>query len=297
MTDGELVARPVRALVGLSGARVALMTKDDRTWFVRKTAVGAAQSARLRAQMAKQAAFAAVVGDVVRVPRILDAGERDGDFFFDMEFVRGVDGVSFLRRASQAEVAALADRLRAYIEAIARQPPTIETSRGLFEASYAKVCEVQRKTSAIADDTLARLFLALEPLRRVGAGLTPTACHGDLTLENLIVDDTGQVWLVDLLDAPFEHYWQDVVKLHQDLEGGWYLLGHPPVARYVLEYVGRRVRTAVAAVGEGYAQIHAVLLACTFVRILPYVRGDQERQFVLARVEHFARRAVAQGAP
>jgi hypothetical protein len=38
-----------------------------------------------------------------------------------------------------------------------------------------------------------------------------------------------------------------------------------------------------------YAQVHALLLACTFVRILPYARTADERQFVKARVEHYAR--------
>ena len=34
--------------------------------------------------------------DVVSTPRILDEGEIDGRYFYDMEFVRGPDGTSYL---------------------------------------------------------------------------------------------------------------------------------------------------------------------------------------------------------
>ena len=101
-------AADVRALSGLSGARVVLMTRDGQRWFVRKAAADQAGSARLRRQLAKQLAFGHALDGAVRVPRVLDQGELDGRFYFDMEFVRGMDGVSYLRRASYAEVVTMA---------------------------------------------------------------------------------------------------------------------------------------------------------------------------------------------
>ncbi len=282
--------RTVRALSGLSGARVLLMTTDDRHWFVRKIASDAAGSARLRGQMTKQIALAATT-DVVATPRVLEHGEIDGRFYFDMEFVRGTDGVSYLRRATYAQVEALSDRFCRYLETVAAQAPDHASSGSLFEALFGKLCEVQQRTSLIDDATLAALFMSLERLRARTAGLATTRCHGDLTLENIVVDDRGQVWLLDLLDAPFEHYWQDLAKLHQDLAGGWYLRSHPPIARYVLDYVSRRLLAAATQLDPSYVEIHPVLLACTFVRILPYVRTPEEQQFVKQRIAHFARLA------
>ena len=60
------------------------------------------------------------------------------------------------------------------------------------------------------------------------------------------------------------------------------------------------VRQGLAAAARRepmYARVHAVLLACTFVRILPYARTPEERRFVRARVEHFARMSCAPGGP
>ena len=285
-------AADVRALSGLSGARVVLMTRDGQRWFVRKAAADQAGSARLRRQLAKQLAFGHALDGAVRVPRVLDQGELDGRFYFDMEFVRGMDGISYLRRASYAEVGQMADRLCGYLDEIATRAPTGASGPGLFDALYAKLCDVHRRTYELGGETLAQLFLALEQLRELSAALSPTMCHGDLTLENLVVDERGALWLLDFLDAPFEHWWQDVAKLHQDLDGEWYLLKQPPIARCVLDYLSRRLLAAASRNAPMYAQIHAVLLACNFVRILPYARTPQELQFVKARVEHFARTSL-----
>ncbi len=284
-------ARTVRPLRGMSGAEVLLWTKDDRHWFVRKVAREPAGNARLQRQMTKQHAFASLLGEIARTPSILNTGEIDGRFYFDMEFVRGSDGVSHLRRASYAEVTAFADRFCAYVDAVAGQPPDRDHGGTLFDALYDKLCEVERKTHAIGDATLVQLFLALERTRRLGITLRPTLCHGDLTLENLIVDDTGNLWLLDLLDAPFEHWWQDVTKISQDLEGGWFLLRQAPISQCVLEYLSRRLKATATSRDPSYSLVHNLLLACTFVRILPYVRTPDEQSFVTRRIEHFARLA------
>jgi len=301
MTAESLLADPVlsdaadaRLLSGLSGARIVLMTRDGRRWFVRKAARDPAGSARLRRQLDKQLAFRQALGGAVRAPEVLGQGELDGRFYFDMEFVRGMDGVSYLRRASYAEVVTVADRLCGYLDEVATRAPYGATGPNLFDALYTKLCDVHRRTTEPGGETLARLFLALDRLRHLGGELRPTMCHGDLTLENLVVDEQGGFWLLDFLDAPFEHWWQDVAKLHQDLDGGWYLLSQPPIARCVLDYLSRRVLAAASRREPMYTQVHAVLLACTFVRILPYARTPEEREFVRARVEHFARTSSAE---
>ncbi len=226
-------------------------------------------------------------------PKILDEGEIDGRYYYDMEFVRGPDGTSHLLRASYEEVGQFADRLCGYIKAAATRPSLSKAShRGLFDALYAKVCEVQQNTRLLASEDLTCLFLALDRVRRLG-DLPATLCHGDLTLQNMIIGSDGTIWVVDLLDSPFEHYWQDVAKLHQDLSGGWYLLDSPPVAQCVLDFVSQRLLRAATELHPDYPQLHAVLLAITFVRILPYARTGQETEFVTERIRYFARRAAA----
>jgi len=285
-------AAEVRQLSGLSGAEVFLMTKDGQHWFVRKAAREPAASDRLRGQARKQAAFDRELNGVICTPRILDEGEVEGRFFFDMEFVRGPDGTSYLRRATYAEVTDFAERMCEYLRIASSKPP-LPGGRNvrLFDALYSKVCEVQQNTRLISAENLSHLFLALERVHRLG-DLRATLCHGDLTLQNIVIGHDGKIWVVDLLDSPFEHYWQDVAKLHQDLSGGWFLLDQPPVAKCVLDFVGGRLMDAAAKLHDQYPGLHAMLVACTFVRILPYARTPAERGFVTERIDYFARRSA-----
>jgi aminoglycoside phosphotransferase len=284
-------AAEVRQLSGLSGAQVFLLTKDGRHWIVRKAACDPAASPRLKAQSRKQAAFASAMGDLIRTPSILGEGEVDGRYYFDMEFVRGPDGASYLRRASYGEVAQFADRLCAYLrEASQRSPlPGSNGCASLFEALYTKLCDVQRTTGLIPADNLTQLFMALDRVQELGQ-VSTTLCHGDLTLQNMVIDGDGMIWVVDLLDSPFEHYWQDVAKLHQDLSGGWFLLDQPPVAQCVLDFISGRLLESVSTLNPAYPRVHELLIASTFVRILPYARTPQEKQFVTQRIDYFARR-------
>jgi|SRR6185295_7644672 len=285
-------AAEARQLSGLSGAEVFLMTKDGRHWFVRKAAREPSASARLRGQAQKQAAFDREMKDIISTPQILDEGEVEGRFFFDMEFVRGPDGTSYLRRASYAEVAQFTDRLCEYLTTVAGKPALPGgRHQSLFDALYSKICEVDRNTRLISTENLSRLFLALDRVRKLGE-LQSTLCHGDLTLQNMVIGDEGKIWVVDLLDAPFEHYWQDVAKLHQDLSGGWFLLDHPSVAQCVLDFIGRRLLDTAARLHAGYPSLHALLVASTFVRILPYARTQAERDFVTERIDFFARLSI-----
>jgi aminoglycoside phosphotransferase len=275
-----------QSLVGLSGAEVRLIADSRRPWIVRKIARDAAGNERLRRQAEKQQAFAQA-GLCLRTPCVLQQGKLDDRFFFDMEYVRGLDGASFLRRASYAEVVRFVDQLSQYLAKAAQSQPLCHSAcSGLFEALFAKLCEVQRATRSISSDTLAQLFQLLDRVRTLDR-LPATLCHGDLTLQNIIVDHEGAIWAVDLLDAPFEHYWQDVAKLHQDLIGGWFLIDQPPIAECVLDHVSRQLLNRATELDRSYLAVHYLLVATTFVRILPYAKTSEQSEFVLERIDHF----------
>jgi aminoglycoside phosphotransferase len=291
IVDDPLIAeaRAVRQLSGLSGARVYMMTRDDRTWFVRKGAATIEHNDRLRRQAQKQGALRAALPKVVETPRILDEGTIDGRYYFDMEIVQGVDAATYLRASDYACVRRFTAELCEYLRAAAARPPLLQLAapRTLFDYLYSRVCDVQSLTSALSAEVLASVLVGLDQVRAAGDPQM-TLCHGDLTLENIVVDHDGRLWFLDLLDAPFESYRQDVAKLHQDLDGGWYLRRQPAIARCVGEYVGRQVFETAVRLDSSYAAIHPVLMAATFIRIIPYVADAESRRFVLERVAHYA---------
>lgn len=275
-------------LSGLSGAAVYMATRDNRHWFVRKAASSPQGNARLRRQAEKQKAWQRAVHCDIRTPPIIDEGEIDDRYYFDMEAVRGVDGITYLRSVDYRGVSAFADRVCRYLRAAFDAEPLAPSSAGdLFGSLYDRVCEVEAGTSLLRDEDAAPVLLGLAKLRRLDPP-RPTLCHGDLTLENVIVEENGTIWVFDLLDAPFEHYWHDVAKLHQDLDGGWYLRRQPPVARCITEYLSRRVLDVVTRRDPHYRELHPLLVACTFIRILPYVREPAALDFVQQRIAHYA---------
>ncbi len=275
-------------LSGLSGAAVYMMTRDHRQWFIRKAAATPAGNPRLRRQAEKQARRQQAGLGEIRVPRILEEGEIDGRYYFDMEAIRGVDGTTYLRSVDYRGAAIFVDRLCDYLTTAARSASIApSTANDLFGSLYDRICEIQATTGQLRDEDAAAILLGLSRLRSIG--LSPTLCHGDLTLENLIIDSQGEIWAFDLLSTPFEHYWHDMAKLHQDLDGGWYLRKQPPIARCITEFLTRRLLETVDRLDSRYAAVHALLTACTFVRILPYAADDTTLAFVQQRVTHYAR--------
>lgn len=290
MTNHALVDPAVRSkagatlLAGHSLNRVYLVSDDDHNWFIRKVSREPAGNVRLRHQVEKQASFGQKVGTILPTPAIEGEGEVDGRYYFDMEFVRGQDAVSFLRHATYDEVRRFTEVLCNYIRAAAIQDALIRTTdfANLFEAAYRKLCDVQQRTKRLPDSCLSRIFLGLNCLVRHPAAM-PTLCHGDLTLENLIIDGHGKVWTIDLLDAPFETYWHDVAKLHQDLDAGWYHLRHPRISQAVLHYISRHLLHTATSIDPDYEKAHIVMLAVSMARILPYANAD-EQEFLLDRI-------------
>jgi aminoglycoside phosphotransferase len=281
-------ARAVRRLSGLSGARVYMMTRDERTWFVRKGAATVEHNDRLRRQARKQAALAGVLADVVGTPPIFDEGTIDGRYYFDMELVQGVDAATYLRISDYDSVRRFTARLCDYLRAAAERPPLValDATQTLFDYLYSRVCDVQTLTAALSPEVLSGVLVGLDQVR-AAADPQMTLSHGDLTLENIVVDHEGRLWLLDLLDAPFESYRQDVAKLHQDLDGGWYLRRQGAIARCVGDYVGTQVFQTAVRLDPAYAALHPLLMAATFIRIIPYVADADSRRFVLERVAHY----------
>jgi aminoglycoside phosphotransferase len=267
-------------LSGYSGAGIALVEDRDGSRYIRKIADGPSDNARLRMQADRQIAYCRAV-DRVNVPDVLGCGEFEGRFFFDMQVVDGFDAATHLRTASFDSVAAVAEALSALIRFSAGEQPLSVPALDLRSALKAKLGELRLRL-ADPDPETWRALDRLEALSGEAPDeLAPTLCHGDLTLENVLIDRRGQLWVVDLTPPPFEHVWLDVAKLLQDLDGGWYLRS----GRGMNAGVRRFVRdTVLTAVDPRFGQYRRLLVALMFARILPYVRTDCDRDFVRARL-------------
>jgi aminoglycoside phosphotransferase (APT) family kinase protein len=282
----------VRTLTGFSGACIYLISVDGLHWFVRKAAKTAADSARLQLQLQKQERFRVALADNpqfrIRVPALLSSGTRDGRFFFDMEFVRGTDAASYLGRATFTEVEQYTAQLGNYFRHAAASASLLPTvvATTVAQALVHKLRDVQAKTAAISETDYATIDSGLSQLDALQP-TQPTLCHGDFTLENLVVTEQG-ICALDWLDAPYEHWWFDIAKLHQDLSGAWYQRKHTRISLGITDYISQHLLAVADAIDPNYRTVHNTMMSMNFARILPYCQSDQDKQLVLARVHHFA---------
>ena len=107
-------------------------------------------------------------------------------------------------------------------------------------------------------------------------------CHGDLTLENILINVNNDIYLIDFLDSFFDSYMIDFAKLLQDLKLYWSYrnkLISPNlelrllVAKETLiEYI-----TKLPNGKNNLIHIYYILLM-NVMRIVPYVSDDITKQ-------------------
>jgi thiamine kinase-like enzyme len=278
----------VRQLNGYSGARLYLMKKGS-TWFVRKISQDITSNNRLQVQCAKQRNWANLPDRIIQCPKIYGDGFWEGLYFFDMEFIQGLDGVSFLASADNDDIKRFCEKILDNFRFTSKISVSQNSVPPDFLPSlyFYKLISIFDKSHYEFPLALqAKLFLRLKEFIGIG-NIDSTLCHGDFTLENLIISNDGEIYACDFLDSPFEHYWQDIAKFFQDIEGGWYLRKSPPISRYVLSYIKHRIYAYIGENAPPYLKVHPVLMAINFARIIPYAQNQEDYNFIISRVAFY----------
>jgi len=284
--------REVIPLSGFSGATVALV-RDRETPFVRKVSNRAEANAPLRDQAVRQKELAGLVEGCAAMPEVLDMGESEGFFYFDMAFIPSRDAINFLSNGTFDGVAEFAERVERLMERLAASPPVGEAPLApRKQLLVEKMAQIAERTGARHEDALAPLLDAVARMDRIVADETPTAVHGDLTFENILVDRRGALWLIDTIPSPFDHYMVDWSKLFQECEGLWHAHRGRPLARGVTWWLRQYFHDAATRLDPAYPTRHYILLGLTFARILPYAKTEEDRAFVSKRVLECGRAAL-----
>ena len=279
-------------LSGFSGAAIALAKPTGGAQFVRKAAGTASASAALKQQADRQRWLRDMLDGAANVPEVLDEGERDGLYYFDMAFVRSRDANAYLTVIPFDDLDLFArsvERLMQRLSEIhledSERPPALEPLRS-------KLKEISEKTDHRFDDLLEPIATAVDRLDHYADAASPTVTHGDLTFENLLVSASRDLWLIDPIQSPIDHYWFDWAKLFQDCEGRWHLHRGKRLPLNVTRWLRHRWLKAAADISPDYPARHYILLALTFARILPYAQSQRDIDFVSERVRAFGRAAI-----
>lgn len=268
-------------LSGFSGALVGMLIPHGGIRRVRKASATPEDSAKLRSQAKRQQHMSKLLAGVAAVPEILNEGSAEGCYWFDMEYVVGTDAVRYLEQGSGERVKNLFGQIAAILDTHASVSPDAGPTIRLAEVMARKLDEIDARTGALHH---AATDLIRARLPDVSVDLAPNFAHGDLTLENILVDRRQRLWLIDTIDSPFDHYWIDMAKLFQDIEGRWFQRRGRSLSLGVTWTMRQRLMRHAVERDARYEQAHPVLLAITFARILPYCQTDADRNFVLGKL-------------
>jgi hypothetical protein len=233
-------------LNGHSGCSVVLIEPN----IVRKTSYGSEYDSRLHLQMTKQIQFK---HDVLMSPRVVDCGvTSSGRFFFDMEYIRGVNLCEIFRRQPMSKCKEIISTISSLH--VAKEKTDIRN----------KIIEKLKNLPTTQEDL--NTILSCDWFVDVGY------CHGDLTFENTIVSDNG-VYLIDFLDSFVNSPVIDHSKILQDAFCYWsFGDGYVPVKKLlnVCEMFDNK---------QNYA-----MLLIHLIRILPYANA-KKKEIILCMMD------------
>lgn len=273
-------------LTGHSGARLTLLQSDERS-VIRKTSGTPFGNARLQQQAEKQDRFL-VAG--FPTPRIWAQGLSEGHFFFEMDYIPAISIAAQCAAGTPTSTKLLLDFLERWIT------HTSEGSNSFIEAGkiHSKIDAVVEacRRNPILNHAMPAIVLLGSLLSRSEWPVVPEGpCHGDMTLENILIDTSNRLWMIDF-DAPdLSSYWFDLAKIYQDLQGHW-CLRHLSIqsrspSRLNAMMAVRRLRSAVdeliASLVPGLLETLAPLVALCLMRALPYCRDIGTALFILDR--------------
>ena len=285
----------IQVLKGHSGCRVELRRRGG-DYLVRKTSASPAYNPRLARQIEKQRRLAGVIP----VAAVLGEARCDGLVSFDMEFVAGRDFKACALTEPVTWTYAVVERLFAVFAVFADGAAPDAALAGRFEA---KCAELQTRIS-ILDPLGVQLESSLADLRDTDWRPVPSsACHGDLTLENMIFQNDGAIVFIDVLDGDLESFWLDIAKLMFDLDFGWSFrdlegnVGRRQelrLLRMLARYISEEVDLRLARDHPAVAPLLRPLKLLQAARIVPYIHDAA----LLERLVRYMRELTAMpGAP
>ena len=198
-------------LGGHSGCRILLCEEDDNKVYVRKISSDKNYNERLKIQADKQTSFNS---NVVKVPRVFSTGyTQDGLYYFDMEYIQGITMAKYMQTIEIGKVRGLVESIIKDIVTVNEATSDVDESIFINKIVDLKI-KLSSKDNPIIDEAIDML------INHSWSRFSKTSCHGDLTLENIIVKD-GQLYLIDFLDSFYDSWIMDISTLMQDVQTLW----------------------------------------------------------------------------
>ena len=263
---------------GHSGCKVQLIEDESGEVFVRKISSGKDYNERLYKQAEKQEKYN---NDMIYVPEIIRKGKtNEGLFYFDMEYVQGITLAEFIRTVEVNKIRGLAETI---IHNVIQFNGNDRISAK--DAFRIKIEELNERLTIFDTENLEKALGLLK--NHDWSRFENSPCHGDLTLENIIIKG-DRIFLIDFLDSFYDCWILDVGTLLQDVQTFWAyrnenILDINTVIRLITfrDILLDEIRKTAGSeyIAEAY---YALLLK--LVRVYPYADEIPTRKFLEERI-------------
>ena len=270
-------------LSGFSGATVLLIEKDNGVRVIRKIASSEKSISSLKLQVERQSFLKKHLGSVVNVPEIIDCYESGDEYWYDMQYIQAIEAVDFLSAPSRLELRYFASKLF-----------MIFSAQSVFKDQYTVqfdlVNEINKKLAKIntaSDFKFSPIISQISHLLpHEYYSLNSNIVHGDMTLENILIDKSSQLWLIDPSPlSTINHYWLDVAKTYQGLHSNWFTRRNKSIARSTAAILSDMISQHMIDFDPDYSLFHKSLTALNYARILPYCLRVSDVQIPLEAIK------------
>lgn len=276
----------VTQLDGYSGYDV-LLIKKELNYRVRKKSKELKKNARLVAQYNKHLFFYKLKNALFSVPKVLGSGYEKKLFFYEYEYIEGITLINFIENNSVEKIKHVIDKIIQIIKELSdtkNEPYESDIDLSIKKALSKKISDNIKKCN-LDNDICEKVNRRAGKLKNFS---DKTLCHGDFTFDNIIIDSEYRIWLIDYLDNFYPHYWFDISKLFQDIDGKWYELKHGiKLPNNKLLYIRRYLLEEISKFDKEYIKHHKFLLAVVFLRILPYAKSKSDFKIILDKIKYF----------
>jgi len=203
----------IRTLNGNSGCNI-LLCKNDHSYFVRKLCMDSTYESRFFKQIHKLINFSDFLKKEnhksrICVPEILDVGrDIEGYIYYDMQYVNGLLFNKYINRMPVGDVVATFSIILDFV--------SLEMKNEIMFDIIDLDKIVKNKLSQLNQNIDINTEHCTDVL------LTKTISHGDLTFENILIEnETNKIFLIDPMDCYLDNALDDVSKLCTEIFAFW----------------------------------------------------------------------------
>lgn len=270
----------VKELIGHSGCSVELHSHNSfnhTNYFVRKISKDIGYNKRQILQMEKQRKFNF---DNIFTPKIKHTGYINQKFYFDMDFINCSTFSSYIKNLTNKELIDTFNDLTNIIFEF-KEANSINTNN-IFQN---KIITLESNLSYNND----QISFAFKYLKNHDFSNIPhTFCHGDLTLENILISRDRKMYFIDFLDSFYDSWQIDIAKIFQDIFFYWSfrnsILDASTEIKLLLirEFIENKILTIYSR--SVLIDIYSISLL-NILRILPYSKDEATKIFCFNAIE------------